>query len=82
MSVVLRAANLGDAAAGTAASCGQLAGAFYGIDGIPAAWRARRMQRGSSRWPIACIGPASRGEDGRGRRPPSAGALHIAGSTQ
>lgn len=38
---VLRAANLGDDADTTAAICGQLAGAFYGIDGIPAAWRAR-----------------------------------------
>ncbi|MBB4769997.1 MULTISPECIES: ADP-ribosylglycohydrolase family protein [Xanthomonas] len=38
---VLRAANLGDDADTTAAICGQLAGAFHGIDGIPAAWRAR-----------------------------------------
>lgn len=38
---VLRAANLGDDADTTAAICGQLAGAFYGVDGIPAAWRAR-----------------------------------------
>ncbi|MFA1720629.1 ADP-ribosylglycohydrolase family protein [Xanthomonas campestris] len=38
---VLRAANLGDDADTTAAICGQLAGAFYGIDGIPAAWRER-----------------------------------------
>ncbi|MCC8537539.1 ADP-ribosylglycohydrolase family protein [Xanthomonas axonopodis pv. poinsettiicola] len=38
---VLRAANLGDDADTTAAICGQLAGAFYGIEGIPAAWRER-----------------------------------------
>ncbi|MDC8744855.1 ADP-ribosylglycohydrolase family protein [Xanthomonas campestris] len=38
---VLRAANLGDDADTTAAICGQLAGAFHGIDGIPAAWRER-----------------------------------------
>ncbi|MBO9879785.1 ADP-ribosylglycohydrolase family protein [Xanthomonas sp. D-109] len=38
---VLRAANLGDDADTTAAICGQLAGAFYGVEGIPAAWRAR-----------------------------------------
>lgn len=38
---VLRAANLGDDADTTAAICGQLAGAFYGLDGIPAAWRTR-----------------------------------------
>ncbi|WOB25308.1 MULTISPECIES: ADP-ribosylglycohydrolase family protein [Xanthomonas] len=38
---VLRAANLGDDADTTAAICGQLAGGFYGVDGIPAAWRER-----------------------------------------
>ncbi len=38
---VLRAANLGDDADTTAAICGQLAGAYYGLDGIPAAWRER-----------------------------------------
>jgi ADP-ribosyl-[dinitrogen reductase] hydrolase len=35
---ILRAANLGDDADTTAAVCGQIAGAFYGIDGIPAPW--------------------------------------------
>lgn len=35
---VLTAANLGDDADTTAAVCGQLAGAFYGESGIPAAW--------------------------------------------
>ncbi len=37
----LLAANLGDDADTTAAVFGQLAGAFYGESGIPAAWRAR-----------------------------------------
>jgi len=36
---VLDAANLGDDADTTAAIAGQLAGALYGIDGIPARWR-------------------------------------------
>ncbi len=36
---VLMAANLGDDADTTAAITGQLAGAFYGIEGIPAKWR-------------------------------------------
>ncbi|WP_291320639.1 ADP-ribosylglycohydrolase family protein [Desulfonatronospira sp.] len=35
---VLRAANLGDDADTTAAVCGQLAGAYYGLDGIPRHW--------------------------------------------
>lgn len=35
---VLKAANLGDDADTTAAICGQIAGAYYGIDGIPAQW--------------------------------------------
>lgn len=38
---VLAAANLGDDADTTAAVCGQLAGAWYGLDGIPAHWQAR-----------------------------------------
>jgi len=38
---VLEAANLGDDADTTAAVVGQLAGAFYGEAGIPAAWLAR-----------------------------------------
>lgn len=36
---VLMAANLGDDADTTAAVCGQLAGAFYGFEGIPLKWR-------------------------------------------
>lgn len=35
---VLAAANLGDDADTTAAVCGQVAGAYYGASGIPAAW--------------------------------------------
>jgi ADP-ribosyl-[dinitrogen reductase] hydrolase len=35
---ILAAANLGDDADTTAAICGQFAGAYYGIDGIPADW--------------------------------------------
>lgn len=38
---VLAAANLGDDADTTAAVCGQIAGAFHGVDAIPAAWRER-----------------------------------------
>jgi ADP-ribosyl-[dinitrogen reductase] hydrolase len=37
----LLAANLGDDADTTAAVFGQLAGAFYGVDGIPAGWQAK-----------------------------------------
>ncbi|SCK29656.1 ADP-ribosyl-[dinitrogen reductase] hydrolase [Variovorax sp. HW608] len=36
---VLLATNLGDDADTTAAICGQLAGAHYGVQGIPPAWR-------------------------------------------
>lgn len=42
---VLRAANLGDDADTTAAICGQLAGAFYGIDAIPPRWLERLTMR-------------------------------------
>jgi len=38
---ILTAVNLGDDADTTGAVCGQLAGAFYGEEGIPAAWRTR-----------------------------------------
>ena len=37
----LKAANLGEDADTTAAIYGQLAGAHYGVDGIPAKWRAK-----------------------------------------
>ena len=42
---VLAAVNLGDDADTTAAIYGQLAGAHYGLDGIPARWRERVHQR-------------------------------------
>lgn len=42
---ILRAANLGDDADTTAAICGQLAGAFYGIAGIPGHWLDRLVMR-------------------------------------
>lgn len=42
----LLAANLGDDADTTAAVFGQLAGAYYGIDGIPPGWRGRVAQAG------------------------------------
>lgn len=41
---ILLAANLGDDADTTAAIAGQLAGAFYGVEGIPQAWRDRLWQ--------------------------------------
>lgn len=41
---ILLAANLGDDADTTAAIVGQLAGAFYGVEGIPQAWRDRLWQ--------------------------------------
>lgn len=38
---ILLAANMGNDADTTAAICGQIAGAFYGFDAIPEAWRTR-----------------------------------------
>ncbi len=38
---ILAAANLGDDADTTAAVCGQVAGAHYGVGAIPSAWRQR-----------------------------------------
>lgn len=38
---ILAAANLGDDADTTAAVCGQLAGAHYGLSGIPSEWRQK-----------------------------------------
>jgi ADP-ribosyl-[dinitrogen reductase] hydrolase len=40
-SAILRAVNLGDDADTTAAICGQLAGAYYGVEAIPRTWRKR-----------------------------------------
>jgi len=42
----LLAANLGDDADTTGAIYGQLAGAYYGVDGIPAEWRDLLVKRG------------------------------------
>jgi ADP-ribosyl-[dinitrogen reductase] hydrolase len=42
---VLMATNLGGDSDTTAAIAGQLAGAFYGIDGIPPAWMSRLYMR-------------------------------------
>jgi len=42
---ILAAANLGDDADTTAAICGQLAGAFHGVAGIPAPWLATLTMR-------------------------------------
>ena len=36
---ILAAANLGDDADTTAAVCGQVAGALYGVEAIPERWR-------------------------------------------
>jgi ADP-ribosyl-[dinitrogen reductase] hydrolase len=43
---ILTAANLGDDADTTAAVCGQLAGAYYGVAGIPTAWLQQLTLRG------------------------------------
>ena len=37
----LKAANLGDDADTTAAVCGQIAGAYYGVSDIPEHWQSR-----------------------------------------
>lgn len=42
---ILAAANLGDDADTTAAVCGQVAGAYYGLEGIPTEWLAKLAQR-------------------------------------
>jgi len=42
---VLAAANLGDDADTTAAVVGQLAGAYYGVQGIPAGWLEKLWMR-------------------------------------
>lgn len=38
---ILLAANIGNDADTTAAICGQIAGAYYGLDGIPQRWKSR-----------------------------------------
>ena len=42
---ILRAANLGEDADTTAAVCGQLAGAYYGENGIPDQWLNSLVER-------------------------------------
>ena len=42
---ILLAANLGDDADTTAAICGQIAGAFYGVGAIPETWLAKLAER-------------------------------------
>jgi ADP-ribosyl-[dinitrogen reductase] hydrolase len=42
---VLKAVNLGDDTDTTAAVCGQIAGAFYGLDNIPDIWKDTIVQR-------------------------------------
>ncbi len=42
---ILKAANLGDDADTTAAICGQVTGAFYGEEGIPARWLEKLVMR-------------------------------------
>ncbi|THB67108.1 MAG: ADP-ribosylglycohydrolase family protein [Gammaproteobacteria bacterium] len=42
---ILKAANLGDDADTTAAICGQIAGAYYGIEGIPESWLEKLVMR-------------------------------------
>ena len=42
---ILQAANLGDDADTTAAICGQIAGAYYGVSGIPAKWLEKLFMR-------------------------------------
>lgn len=44
-SAILAAVNLGNDADTVAAICGQLAGAYYGVEGIPAAWLERLSMR-------------------------------------
>ncbi len=42
---ILSAANLGDDADTTAAVCGQIAGAYYSVDGIKSAWLGKLVMR-------------------------------------
>lgn len=42
---ILAAVNLGDDADTTAAICGQLAGAYYGVDAIPTGWLEKLVMR-------------------------------------
>lgn len=42
---ILQAANLGDDADTTAAICGQIAGAYYGVSNIPSHWKKRLVMK-------------------------------------
>lgn len=42
---ILAAVNLGDDADTTGAVCGQIAGAYYGLNGLPARWRQKLAMR-------------------------------------
>jgi len=42
---ILTAVNLGEDADTTAAICGQIAGAFYGVDAIPDGWLGKLAMR-------------------------------------
>ena len=59
-SAVLKAANLGEDSDTTAAVAGQLAGALYGLSGIPAAWLDRLAERAAHhrtrRVPVRAVG--------------------------
>lgn len=62
----LLAANLGDDADTTAAVYGQLAGAFYGVEGIPAEWLARVTRRDDIEVQAQRLHAAMRAEAGDG----------------
>jgi ADP-ribosyl-[dinitrogen reductase] hydrolase len=67
---VLRAANLGDDAAATAAVCGQIAGAYYGAGAIPPSWlrvlsQRRELERVADRLLVAATSVR------HARRPPA-----------
>ena len=42
---ILKAVNLGEDADTTGAVCGQIAGAYYGVEGIPEAWLEKLAMR-------------------------------------
>jgi ADP-ribosylglycohydrolase len=62
----LRVVNLGEDADTTGAVYGQLAGAYYGADGVPAGWRARLAMRELIEQRAAELHALAFGESGRG----------------